>query len=79
MGITGSLNFIRMQKKSAYPDAPRVPVRAVCYLGRFIPSVKGRVTHCLTALYVKIGAVDTTHVLISLSAKYAVMLHEGVP
>ena len=79
MGITGSLNFIRMQRTNAYPDVPQVPVRAVCYLGRFIPSVKGRVTHCLTALYVKTGAVDTIHVLISLSAKYALVLHKDVP
>lgn len=79
MAITGSLNFIRMPRKNAYPDVPHVPVRAVCYLGRFIPSVKGHVTHYSTALYVKTGVVDTTHVLISLSVKYALMLHKDVP
>ena len=79
MVITGSPNFVRMQRNNAYPDVSHVLVHAVCFLGRFIPSVKGHVTHCSTALCVKTGVVDTTHVLISLSVKYAQMLHKGVP
>ena len=51
-----------MQRNNTYPDVTEVPVWAVCYLDSFISSVKEHVTHCLTALYVKIGVEDTTHV-----------------
>ena len=78
MVITGSPNFIRMQRKNAYPDVSHVIVHAVCFLGRFTSFVKGHVTHCSTALCVNTEVVDTTHVLISLSVKYAQMLHKGV-
>ena len=47
MVITGSLNFIPMPRKNVYLDVSHGPVRAVCYLGRFIPSVKGHVTHVM--------------------------------